>query len=118
MHCNKLEKLGLYGAGNLSPDVFTRIWKHLPNLKILKVRYAHQITGQHIVELFELGKNVMRQIVLIDFTGCWKVHGFLSVILFRFCKITQLNMISDNRYWYQCSGKLLRKFTNVNIEKL
>ncbi|KAF2880757.1 hypothetical protein ILUMI_25429 [Ignelater luminosus] len=57
MHCNKLEQLGLYGAGNLSPDVFTRIWEHLPNLKMLKVRYAHQITGQHIVELFELGRN-------------------------------------------------------------
>lgn len=79
MQCKKLERLGLYGAGNLSSDVFIEMWKYLPNLKVIKIRNAHQITGQNIHDLFISGKQIMKQITSIDFSGCWKV---LSKILF------------------------------------
>ncbi|KAF5300745.1 hypothetical protein FQA39_LY10990 [Lamprigera yunnana] len=90
MRCSNLEKLGLYRARNLSPDVIVNISKHLHYLNTLKVRDAHLITGPNIAELFGNGKDAMKDIISIDFTGCSKINDVGIKAIATCCSQLQL----------------------------
>lgn len=71
--CKQLNKLGIYGATNLSGKLFTKLGQHCLNLTHLKIRHGHQITGDHVRQLFSSDKTNWNQLKLLDLTGCWKV---------------------------------------------
>ncbi|KAK4879592.1 hypothetical protein RN001_007738 [Aquatica leii] len=89
MQCSKLEKLGLYGARNISSDVFINIPKYLHNLKVLKIRDAHLITGTNLAEFFCCGKTAMGNLTSIDFTGCWKLSDIGVKAIAQCCPILE-----------------------------
>ncbi|KAK5646043.1 hypothetical protein RI129_004507 [Pyrocoelia pectoralis] len=95
MQCSKLKYLRLHSARNLSPNVFSSIWENLPNLNTLTVREADQINGSIIADVFNLGKENLRNITSIDFTGCWKIDNVGIIAIANCCfKLERLKLKS------------------------
>lgn len=66
--------MGVFGAAKLTADVFATIWKTLPKLTKLQIHYAYSVGGEHINSLFTNGIDVMKNLTLLDLTGCWNVR--------------------------------------------
>ncbi|GJQ69905.1 hypothetical protein Trydic_g22447 [Trypoxylus dichotomus] len=93
--CRRLQRLGLFGATNLTGAQFMNIWKKLPNLKQLKIRNAHQIGDYHVINIFTEGRAVMKNLVYLDFSGCFKISDEAIIIIANCCnKLRHLGLKS------------------------
>lgn len=94
LQCEKLKKLGIYGATSLSGRIFSQLWKHFPNLTNLKIKQAHQVNGENVKSLFIEGKEVMKNLVQLDLTGCWKVRlKFKLIESIKICHLFSICLI-------------------------
>lgn len=73
LKCRNLEYLCLNYAFNFEGKDFGNLWSSLKKLKTLKVRFAHNIKDSNVKDLFETGKEVMKNIEVLDLTGCTQI---------------------------------------------
>lgn len=73
LKCKNLEYLCLNYAFNLEGKTFENMWKAVPKLKTLKIRFAHNVKDSNLKNLFNNGKEVMAQLEVVDFTGCSQI---------------------------------------------
>lgn len=98
----ELEYLCLHCAHSLNDDLFKGIY--LPNLKVLKIRFAFLLTGSSFVKFFQISNKLQ----FLDLTGCTKLNNnslnvislnckALNTLILRSCKrITNLYTIFQN----------------------
>lgn len=73
LKCKNLEYLCLNYAFNFEGKKFANLWISLKKLKSLKVRFAHNLKDSNVKDLFESGRDIMKNIEVIDLTGCMQV---------------------------------------------
>ncbi|CAH1100188.1 unnamed protein product [Psylliodes chrysocephalus] len=81
LRCKDLEYLCLNFAYNLEGNIFQMLGKSLEKLKVLKVRFGHQIKDNQFMNFFDDSSKLE----VIDFTGCNKLSTFGMKSLAQYC---------------------------------